>query len=355
MLHKYLNFLVLVFLLFCTSCLEEIDLQTPKGQVDGLVIRGALLKDEVSSIRVSVSRIFNFDISTLSSFNARSVTLFDEKDNSLVIPSRQDGVHEYFFFGGDPIEVEFGKQYHIRVVTFDGRIYESTPETLMPPPESIGELSTELSSVAFLDDNGKERIRPVAQVSITAPLQLPDREQNARFLWQAERTFRITDENGTICYVTEGIDFNRIHVFDGTTVNGDVVNNFPLSRIPLNFALDESYYYTIYQRSITEGAFEYWDQTRLVTERTGSLFEVPAGRVATNLFNIDDANELPYGYFEAYAQDTIRLYIASDEYETSGSICPAPRGEDGSCNLPLCCFCVFADGSETTRPKFWTE
>lgn len=354
MTHSIFKVLLIAILTFCFSCLDEIDLEIPDGQADGLVIRGAIQKGTPSTVRVSINRIFNFNLSSLSPFNARSVTLFDEAGNSLVIPSTQDGVHNYTFTGGEPIEVDFGKQYSIRVVTFDGRTYESTPETLLPLPEKTGELSHELSSVTFLDEDGDERERAVAQILIDVPTELPNSDQKARLLWQAERTFRITDENADICYVSENVDFNRIHILDGSAVMSSVVEEVPLSRLPLNYTFNEGLYYTVYQRAITEGAFNYWNQTKQVIERTGSLFEAPAGRVTTNIFNVDNENDLTYGYFEAYAQDTLRLYIAPDEYEVSG-ICPAPRGQTGECALPLCCFCVLADGSTTTRPEFWVE
>lgn len=89
-----LNYKLSIFLslLLCLGCLDEIDLDVPAGLDNGIVVRGELIQSTPSRIKVNISRIFNFDLSTLSPINARAVTLIDEAGNELVIPSRQSVV-----------------------------------------------------------------------------------------------------------------------------------------------------------------------------------------------------------------------------------------------------------------------
>ncbi|MEM1325379.1 MAG: DUF4249 family protein [Bacteroidota bacterium] len=355
------NYKILLFstLLFCFGCLDEIDLDVPAGVENSIVVRGELLKENPSRIRVTVDRVFNFDLSTLSPFNARAVTLFDEAGNNLDIPSSQDGLHEYVFTGSESIEVDFGKSYSLRVTTFDGRTYESTMEELMPSTEQQGTLESVPSTIEVLDEDNNVNQFPVAQVRINAPLTLPGKDQKARFLWIPERTFKVTDDKSQTCYITNQTDVNSIHVFDGSIFAGDVVNGFELSAVRANFELSEGYYYTVYQRSLTAGAFAYWNQTKQIVERTGSLFEPPAGRVNSNFVNVEDETDNIFGYFTAFAQDTIRLYIDPAQYgfDPEESICPpsVPPPPGGGCAVPVCCDCAILPGSETIRPDFWVE
>lgn len=354
MRSKYLLMFSLLFVLF--SCLDEVDLEIPAGLEDSIVIRGELVKGEPSTIIVYVSRIFNFDLASRTPFNARSVDLIDEEGNQLNIVSTQDGVHKHTFSPADPIRVEEGKKYKIRVTTFDARTYESGFEEILPLPET-GEMKAVSSSVTILNDEGRQEELSGIQFSINTPVNITGKDQNARLLWAPERTFKITDNFQTVCYVTGTVNINDIFVLDGTVFDSDTVRDIPLSRVLLSSDFFEGYYYTIYQKSVSKGAFDYWNQTKQVIERTGNLFEAPAGRITTNIANTEDEDDNVFGYFMAYAQDTLRLYVPPSQFDTEDRACPpnVPPPPGGGCPVPVCCDCASVAGSQVSRPDFWIE
>ncbi len=351
---RLISLLSLSALLLFVSCLDKIDLEVPKGLEDSIVIRGELVKGTPSQLKVYLDRVFNFDLKSLLPLNARSVLLIDEEGNQLDVPEFGDGFHQYTFISGDPFDVDFGKKYFLRVATFDGRVFESSLEELMPLPEKAT-LKSELSSITVIDESdGELEERPVIQFSIDAPVTLNNKEENARLFWTAERTYQVTDNSERICYITINLDFDNIHVLDGTLLDSDA-EDFPLSNIPLDYELGEGYYYSVYQKSLTKGAFDYWNQTKQIIERKGNLFEAPAGRVVTNFKNINDEIDNVFGYFTAYAQDTVRVYVGPEEFDTAGNFCPpsVPAPPGGGCPVPVCCDCASVEGSTIFRPSFW--
>ncbi len=352
---RYTSILLLVSMFLLGACLDKIDLDVPKGLEDSVVIRGELVKGQPSTLNVYLDRVFNFELESLLPFNARGVFLIDEAGNQVEIPEFGDGFHTYTFFPNDPFQVEIGRKYQLRVSTFDGRVFESALEEIMQLPEK-GEMELDLSSITVLDDRGDLEEIPVIQFYINAPVNLKDSEQNARLLWTPEYTFQITDNGSRVCYVTRNLDFDNILLLDGTILETDFATRIPLSNIPLNFELNEGYYYSVYQKSLTKGAFDYWNQTKQIIERTGNLFEAPAGRVTTNFKNIADENDNVFGYFTAYAQDTIRIYVPPGEFTEEGNRrCPpsVPPPPGGGCPVPICCDCASAAGSSIFRPSFW--
>lgn len=359
-----IKILYIIFGLFSLiACLDEIELEIPKGQEDGLVIQGEIIKGTPSTLRVQTSRIFNFDLSTLTRTSGRAVKLFDDAGNELEIKKTATGVFSHIFSPDDPIQIEFGRSYHIEVSTLDGRVFKSVPEKLMPLPEGKPTLDVERSTFERLDQNNRLREFPALTFKVNASIEHPTLDQNLNLLWKAERTYQITDSAFVFdfvpktCYTTVQLDFDKIHVLDGQTVLASEIEGFPLSKVVYNFEFYEGYYYTIYQRSLTEGAFTYWDQTRQSIDRDGGLFETPAGRVPSNFVDVENPDEISvdiYGYFTAYAQDTARLYIEPQFFYTSPErYCPRMPNESGPCPVSFCCDCLDSDGSQLEKPDFW--
>ncbi|MEL6943860.1 MAG: DUF4249 family protein [Bacteroidota bacterium] len=338
------------------------DLELQAGLDEGLVIRGEIIKGEPSVIVVRVNRIFNFELSSLSPINARSVALIDEAGNKMEIGSKADGLHEYTFDSLiDPIKIETGGKYKIRVSMFDGRVYESSLEEILPLPET-GQLKTERSSITVLNESNEPEQLSRLQFLIDTPIKLEGKKSNARLQWLPERTYEITDSafifdfQPKTCYITQELDVDQLLLLDGSQFEETFISDFPLSIIPIDFEFAQGYYYTVYQRSLTKGSFEHWQQTKQVIERTGNLFEPPVGRINSNITNVNDPNDLSvFGYFAAFAQDTLRLYISPEDVGSPQLQCPRVPIQGDPCPVAACCDCLIETGSELQKPDFWEK
>ena len=349
--------------LVLVSCLDEIDLEVPKNTQKGLVIRGELLKGEPSIVRVNISSLFTFDASSLGLVSISSVTLIDEAGNEMPIESRSVRLFEHIFTDADPISIDYFQSYKLRVITAEGARYESAYEELLPLPEGEVTLKYEPSIIERITDDGVLIQRDAVQFFANTSLDIPNSDKNAQLLWNAERTYQLTDSAevniptvfSKVCYLTVGLDFDNIHVLDGTDLAEGQAVDFPLSKVQLTHEFAEGYYYTVYRKSLNEGAYRYWSQTKQAVERQGQLFEPIIGRVQSNLVNLDNKEDNTiFGYFSAHAQDTIRLYVAP-EFNVS-RLCPlppAPFVPPCPSPFPICCDCSQQDGSTTVKPDFW--
>jgi len=338
------------------SCLDKIDLSVPKGLEEGIVIIGELRKSDPSFIKIKVSSIFNFDLETLAPISAKSVFLIDQEGQQLEIPIIGQGINTYTFKGNEALKVEFGKQYKIRVTDKKERIFESTFEELMPPIEK-GELSYEFSALPIINDRNQIEDLPAIQFLFDGSIKIKNREEAARILWIPERTYAFSDSLNEpdfiskICYIKAPVKVTKLHLFEGPRFELEALKKYPLSKVQLNYEFAEGYYYTLYQRTLDEQAFEYWEQTQQVIERTGNQFEPPVGRIITNFKNINNksgGNVL--GYFSAFYEDTLRLCVTPKEVGSPLKLCPTPN----ICPNP-CCDCLLEGFSSLEMPEFWEK
>ncbi|MEM9887194.1 MAG: DUF4249 family protein [Bacteroidota bacterium] len=350
----------ILLLAVVTSCLDEIELEIPKGLDENIDIRGELIMGDPAEITVYLENVFNFETSSLLAVRARFVELIDAEGNRMEIPSIRDGVYYYQFSNTtDPIKIAFDQQYKIRVALFNGQTFESEFER-MPRPVGKGQMSVKRTMKSRLDDNGSLRNFDFASFFINAPLQTVETGEFARLHWVPQRTFRLTDSAfiagfvPTTCYITNSIDITNTYLFDATVAKSDFVNDFPLSELLLNFEFAEGYYYTIFQRSLSEGSFNYWKQVQQTFAADGNIFSPPVGRITSNIRDVDDPEKEAFGYFSALSQDTVRLYVPPSTFNIP-STCPRQPVMGMPCPFLLCCDCASEAGSQTTRPDFWEE
>ena len=122
--------------------------------------------------------------------------------------------------------------------------------------------------------------------------------------------------------------------------------------IPISPILSEGYYLRVFQQSVTDDAFEYWSQVNQVASRTGSLFEAPAGRVKSNITNVNDPEEETFGYFYATEEREIRVFVEPSLAGNPSITCPGALNQGGGAPSN-CCNCLTVANSTTERPSWW--
>jgi len=92
------------------------------------------------------------------------------------------------------------------------------------------------------------------------------------------------------------VSFNPVANYTSLNTNmlsGNSVKDYTIYESPnlKTFVYAEGYYLSVYQQAISEQAYEYWRQINLLTNRDGSIFEQPSGKIITNfrryIFSID--------------------------------------------------------------------
>jgi hypothetical protein len=343
------------------SCLEEIDLEVPSDIAESFVIQGKLVMGDTSKILVSVSRLFDFGTNSLRPVPVQQVILKNDAGQEMELGSTTLGIYEADIPPDGPVEIGTDHMYQLDVLTLDRRHYVSDWESLLPVPPVMA-LNVRTVERDILSALGDVRTVEHFQFSIDASLRTAGATENSFILWEMERTYKLTDSpvgsaTPQVCYVTERVDIGDVDVVNGSTLEDTEVNNVILFETDKSYHFSEGLFFTVHQQSLNRGAFDYWNQIGQSVERTGNMFEPPAGRLTTNFSNVDDPEDQVFGYFFATAVETVRMYMSPETVGNPGQFCPPPGPPSpGPCpTLEMCCDCTIIPGSSLVKPRFWTE
>ena len=370
-LSKFIEQFTLITVLFVglfwlSGCLDEIDFASADTIDSAIAIQGKVVKADPSYISVTIRGVFNFqDVPRL--LDAREVSVEDESGNRVELPTRADGVFYLEVPDNDPnFKIDYGKSYKINVSTFDNRNYSSSLEELLPAPtpENLMVKKTQIESV---DVNGNTKLFDQLTYSISTPLKPENFNDNARLLWEFRSTYKFTDSpesygaracrptriesESKTCYITSSPVSNYVSL-NGLEFSGDRVDNFEVLNTGISSIYSDGFYLTVSQQSLSQTAYDYWAQVGNVVARTGDLFQAPAGKVITNLVNVDDPKEDIFGYFYATEENVRRVFVSPDLADNPPLPCPAPPSEGGMAPND-CCNCSSVSNSTTVRPSWW--
>ncbi len=359
--------ILLCSLLVLSACLDKIELDIPKEDQDALVIDGVLRQGNPSQVMVRIGRIFNFTAAGRQDVNVRTVFLLDDADNSVELEGFASGHYALSIPKDHPtMKIEVGRTYRLRISTFDGQELVSIAEPLLEVPDA-GQVDVRSFKKDVVDNLGKFRQADFFEFSISSPTGLTADGKNARLRYVLEQTYKVTDtpnktfdDSSKVCYITNMIAADRVNVIDGNELTGGASVPIPLHETAMyNSLYAEGYVLTVYQQSLSESAFTYWQQVSQVLERTGNMFEAPAGKIRSNFATLEgsSANKEVFGYFYVTQQDTSRFYISPDMAGNPATICPWLNAvaAPGRCPKEPCCDCLTANGSQSEVPDFWVK
>ena len=361
-MKKSYSALLLAF--FLCSCIDQIDLVTPAGFESLLAIEGNLIKsDSTTTISVAVSRLYDFTVESREYVNVESVFLFDNLGNSIKVKQSGFGVYSISIENDHELfPIKIGNTYYIQVNTIDGRTFESSPEPLLevPQPERI---LVDTSTIKVEGALEKLVDQKVISFSIETPLRIPGSTINTRLQWALNYTYRLRDRPPLrdtfpkTCYITEEAAVNQIKIYDGPQINGTFLPSHPIYETNTGLRFARSFYLSVFQRSLSPGAYDYLNKVRQSVERTGSMFETPPGPAGTNLRNVTNSEEEVLGYFYAAEEKVVRVKVDSLLAGLPSDQCRDFFGRDASeYPTPACRDCLWEEINSTLKkPDWWIE
>lgn len=350
--------------LLVTACLDEIDLNPEEEEYKRMVVLGKVVKGSPSSVLVYVTETFDFETREIPrGIQDATVTVRDDQGHSLqLLPGSEAGIYQLEIPDNHPdFKVETGRSYHLRVVTENGKQYESAAEPLVDVP-GPAQLNVSKTTKLIVDNLGEFSPVDILEFSVNTPLTAPGNPEKARLRWEIKEAYKLTDSpllGGTLktCYITVDQNATKVRVFNGSELFSEELTGHVVYDTRIDYRFSEGYYLNVIQESVSEGAYEYWRETSELINRTGSMFESPVGKISTNFRSLDDEKEDVFGYFYATAQDTIRLYISPEFVGSPQRLCPPRNPPPGGspCPIPACCNCLLEDNSTTEKPGYWVE
>jgi len=351
-----------VIILLQVNCREAIEFEVEETLKNTLVIQGKLIKGEPSKVEVKIGEVF--DLSTNPSLLlAEFVQIIDDANNNLDLQTKQQGVFNLDIPKNHPnFKVDYGRAYKIRLQLKNGDFYESTFDTLYPVPQ-MEELKIGKKDKTIVRSDGLMQTQEIVIFSINTSFFPPTFRDKARLLWEYEGVYKQTDSppgsiSSYFCRPQTNIPktcYVRINPVDNykslntKRLSGDRIEDFVIyeANNSRSFVFSEGYYLTVYQQSLSETAFTYWNQVTDLTNRDGTIFKVPANQIVSNWQNIDASNTKVFGLFFATESVQKRIYVSPSFAGNPPLLCPSKNLE--------CVNCLCQEQSTTEKPKWWIE
>ncbi len=299
----------IMIIIHCNGCLDPYAPPIVNGAGNYLVVSGFLnAGDSSCSITLSRSQLLSaVDVSTTES----DATVFIEDENGILTKLPLQGYGVYI---NQKIDLNSQLNYRLHIITGNGEAYYSdyVPILHTPPIDT-------LSWVLNLQAPGGE---PTIDISLTSS---GTTNQSRYYFWNYTETWQhhsafVSDlkyVNGQVVTAVDSNYFcwessNSTDILISSTgqLSRNVVNQFPIISIPVNsIKLYDEYSIGVTQMSLTEDAFEYWQQLKATTEDLGTIFGPLPSRFSGNIHSASNAAEPVFGNFSATVSSQKRIFI----------------------------------------------
>ncbi len=362
-MRKYI-YLTFITALVLVGCIDEIDFESPRNIQDAISIQAKLTHGpQASLLEVEVIRVFDFT-GVPQNINVREVRLINLSSEQFLIADGA-GVNKYTIDIPDSspeMNINYEDEYAVRVEALNGDIFESAPEKLIPSP---GPLTVDHSIVQQreVDLFGDFVFVDRLQYDVSGSTVNPMTTDLTRMRWTFEQAYQLTDEPESAsipsktCYAIRNQGANIESVKDPNERGESMLTREPVIDVVISDVYSEGNYLLIYQQTLSETAFEYFDQIRQVINLEGSLFDAPAGKITTNFKSTNDGNNEVFGFFYMTEIDTLRHFVSPDFLGNPTRRCPPvfssppPR----PCFIESCCDCLLEENSTTEKPVWWID
>ncbi len=228
------------------------------------------------------------------------------------------------------IRLNLASTYRLHI-NLSGSDYFSTyvPITQSPPIDSVG---WSLVRSGAVDPNVNIYVNSTGA-----------NDQSRYYLWNFQETWFYSAaypsyaifENGQVLSIIDTTYFcwhtlnsNPVLIASTDQLSENVVNQFSVASIPINSVkLSREYSILINQLTITQDAFEYWQQLKANTENLGTIFGSQPSQFNGNLYSAANPSEPVFGYFMAAVPAQKRIFIkASQLPRPSGAVITGYEG-----------------------------
>jgi len=389
---RIINSLLVVILicLLSNSCVERFYLNKEDDFNPKLVIEGTFTNEDGEQ-EIVISNLSSPESPRFFPVSGCMVAIEDDKGHTFSMPESVEPGHYRGLVNDSYIII--GARYRLLVKTSKGIQYESSFEELLPcpPVNSVYyELETKQTSDPKVNIDG---------IQFFTDFQGDD-TYGRFYRWKLEETFEYhstwpvsmyLDENDTlqiivpddysdfICYKSEKIG----DIFTLST-NGFSQNSY--MKYPFHFVNNQTqrlmnhYCLMVKQYSLSESAYNFWENLRKNNQESEDLFGKQPANVKSNIYNKNDSSEVVLGYFGVSAVSSKRIHVYRvpgisfgqvkfcqtinsssdpDSMPKSRPLYFAPMiNDDGSITwvwAETSCFICTTMGGTTEKPSYWNE
>ncbi|PWJ60264.1 uncharacterized protein DUF4249 [Dyadobacter jejuensis] len=299
-----LSFIAGLFVL--QACIDPFSPPEVNSDQGYLVVDGFLnLSNEESQITLRKSQNVNDNTVPLQVTGAQ-LKIQSEKGEEYDFTETSNAVYTL-----PGMQFDINDRYRLDILTSEGKHYQSAfvNAIVTPAIDSISsKLDTRQNAMVFSvnthDDTGKTRF----------------------YRWKFEDTYEynaallssIMVQGDEIVARPDNIytcwrSGNSTNIILGSTIKitKDEIRELPINTVYVSSQkLLIKYSMLVRQYGLTREAFEYWTELSKSTQGTGSLFDPQPSTVTGNIQNVDDPQELVFGYFGAVTEEKKRIFVS---------------------------------------------
>jgi hypothetical protein len=313
MMSRLSNILLALLVISLMSCIDDFDPVINSYQ-NLLVVDGGFSNEPgPHTVRLSLSTRVS-DPGFIPVVNA-SVKITDNLDNIIFLDETEPGIYQT----DEEVSGVIGRSYTLEVITASGKTYVSETEKLTQPVE----IDTVYHETVTRQETGYDYDLYGYEFYVNTR-QADNPESYLK--WDLEATFQYQSEY-TIRWYFDG----ALHWFHGPdslyncwkshrintifTSSTNVLTNPVIDGFPLNFVSTETrelsvrYSLLVKQRTISETANAYWEETRKQNGGEWSLYVTQPHYIMGNITNINNPDEQVLGYFMVNGVDEMRIFV----------------------------------------------
>lgn len=295
-------FLALSILL--SGCITEFVPKTTEDK-DMLVVEG-LITNKPEAYTIKLSKPFHLGLNNVAHpISGSDISVSDDLGNSYSFTETDPGTYT-----SDPNNFQgvIGRIYtlHISSGSTTGALnYQSFPVALKPVPPIDSVYYEKKTFASGADGSPTEQ---GAQIY----LNTHDPTNQCKFYrWEYSETweFRLPySVPNSLCWLSNNSDI--INIKNTSVIAESKVDKYSLTLISNSTdRLREKYSIMVYQYSLTEDEYLYWEKLQNISEQVGGLYDIIPSAIPSNIYCLDDPNQKVLGYFSVSASSSKRIFI----------------------------------------------
>lgn len=246
------------------------------------------------------------------------VEVIDDSGNTIQFYENEPGLYEQWI---NQEYLKTGKKYKLRVTVADSA-YESRYETMLPcPPVQNVYYKIETKGTSDPDNTiyGIQFYTDLVAHSGYAKNYRWELEETWEYhseymiyyIWDGQMIQKVSSGSDSLFYCWTTKSIHEIYTGSINHVTGD-----SLARIPLRYVSNETdrlkvkYSLLIKQYSLSDTAYEYWNQLKKLNQETGGLYETQPPQIRGNISNMHNASEIVLGAFNVSGLSEKRIFVS---------------------------------------------
>ena len=349
MMNQYSIIVLLLLMLLCSSCIDEITLDIDSDKQ--FVIVDGIVADDPGEYRVNLNfspKIGVGNDNILEPIAGARVKLLGGSSQSYSFQEDVDQSGSYIFTS-DGLDAQ--GEYHLEVELPNGDLIKSKVQKFPEEAVELDTLTWNIVEEEFINETGN-----VARKDIVEMYASTQPNSEAFLRWRVTGEFEIVEKyfgilNPRHCYVKENVDFNNVLIADTIDFSGGKIVDEPIINTPLDSRFNILYMFDLAQYTISEEEYDYWVRIESLINVEGTLFDPPPGILIGNLYNDTNQDENVQGYFSLARLSNGRRFV--DVTKLGYFADTDCQSRPNATNPEKCVDCTTLNRSTLEKPSYW--